>query len=130
MPVDHFERAYGSSNYTLKKLLGLWSNIMGFSIVPLKMAQKVGAFLSAVGLIGALVVFIRRLMHPTMAMGWASMMVALFFFSGMIIFFLGITGEYIGRMFQNMSNAPQFVVRNVYHDGHRLMADDRTVDIV
>ncbi len=129
VPVDHFKRAYGSSNYTLKKLIGLWSNIMGFSIVPLKMAQKVGGFLTLVGLVGALVVFIRRLMHPSMAIGWASMMVALFFFSGMIIFFLGITGEYIGRMFQNMSNAPQFVVRNVYEHGHLMMADAKTDDV-
>ena len=130
VPVEHFERAYGKSNYTMKKLVGLWSNIMGFSIVPLKMAQRVGTVLTIGGLIGALVVFIRRLMHPNMAMGWASMMVALFFFSGMIIFFLGIIGEYIGRMFQNMSNAPQFVVRNVYHDGQRLMADEKTADVL
>lgn len=128
VPVEHFERAYGKSNYTMKKLIGLWSNIMGFSIVPLKMAQKVGAALTALGLLGAVWIFIRKLLHPSTAMGWSSMMVALFFFSGMIIFFLGLTGEYIGRMFQNMSNAPQFVVRNVYHDGHKLMADEVTED--
>lgn len=114
VPVDHFERAYGTSNYTMKKLVGLWSNIMGFSTVPLRMAQRVGAFMSALGIIGAIYIFIRKLLHPSIAMGWSSMMVAMFFFSGMIIFFLGIIGEYIGRMFQNLSNAPQFVVKNVY----------------
>ena len=114
VPVEHFERAYGNSNYTMKKLVGLWSNIMGFSTVPLKIAQRVGAFMSALGIIGAIYIFIRKLLYPATAMGWSSMMVALFFFSGMIIFFLGIIGEYIGRMFQNLSSAPQFVVREVY----------------
>lgn len=114
VPVEHFERAYGTSNYTLKKLIGLWSNIMGFSTVPLKFAEKVGALFSIIGIVGAIVVFIRKLLHPAMVMGWASMMVGLFFFSGLILFFLGIIGEYIGRLFLNMSNSPQYVVKDVY----------------
>lgn len=117
VPVEHFERAYGKSNYTFKKLIGLWSNIMGFSIVPLKFAERLGVILTSLGLLGALWFIIKKLLHPTVAMGWSSMMVALFFFSGMILFFLGLTGEYIGRMFLNLSNSPQYVVRSVYHPG-------------
>ena len=112
--VEHFDRTYGTSNYTMKKLVALWSNIMGFSTVPLKFAQKLGALLSALGVIGAIVVFINKLVHPSVAVGWSSMMVALFFFSGMIIFFLGIIGEYIGRLFLNINKTPQFVVKEVY----------------
>ncbi|MBQ0041390.1 MAG: glycosyltransferase family 2 protein [Clostridiales bacterium] len=119
VPVEHFERAYGTSNYTLKKLIGLWSNIMGFSTVPLKFAQRVGAILSVLGVIGAIVVFIRKLINPAIAVGWSSIMVGLFFFSGMIIFFLGIIGEYIGRLFLSMSNSPQFVVKDVYYKGKK-----------
>lgn len=114
VPVEHFDRAYGKSNYTLKKLLSLWSNIMGFSTVPLKLAQRVGVFFSAVGIIGAIVVFIHKLVNPSVAVGWSSMMVALFFFSGLTIFFLGLIGEYIGRMMQNINNTPQFVVKEIY----------------
>lgn len=114
VPVDHFERAYGKSNYTLKKLLALWSNIMGFSTVPLRIAQRTGIFFSAFGLIGAIIVFINKLIHPSVAVGWSSMMVALFFFSGIIIFFLGLIGEYIGRMMQNINNTPQYVVKEIY----------------
>ena len=40
VPIKHFDRAYGTSGYTLKKLLGLWSNIMGYSIVPLRIATR------------------------------------------------------------------------------------------
>lgn len=112
--IEHFERAYGTSNYTLKKLISLWSNIMGFSTVPLKFAQRIGAVLSTLGIIGAIVVFINKLIHPHVAVGWSSLMVALFFFSGMIIFFLGIIGEYIGRLFLNINKTPQFVVKEIY----------------
>lgn len=119
VPVEHFERAYGKSGYTMKKLVRLWSNIMGFSTVPLKFAQRTGAVLSLIGIIGAIVVFIRKLVHPAIAVGWSSLMVGLFFFSGMIIFFLGIIGEYVGRLFLSMSNSPQFVVKDVYYKGKK-----------
>ena len=119
VPVEHFERAYGTSGYTLKKLIGLWSNIMGFSTVPLKYAQRIGLLFSVIGIIGAIVVFIKKLVHPAMVMGWASMMVGLFFFSGLILFFLGIIGEYIGKLFLNVSNSPQFVVKDVYNKGKK-----------
>ena len=112
--VEHFERLHGKSNYTLKKLVALWSNILGFSTLPLKFAQKMGAILSAIGIIGAIVVFINKIIHPSVAVGWSSLMVALFFFSGIIIFFLGIIGEYIGRLFLNVNKTPQYVVREVY----------------
>lgn len=113
VPIQHFDRAYGTSGYTLKKLLGLWSNIMGYSIVPLRIATRFGAIIAAAGLIGAIAVFIKKLMVPATALGWSSMMCAIFFFSGVIMMFLGLIGEYIGRMFLTMSNNPQFVVRDV-----------------
>ena len=92
---------------------------MGFSTVPLKYAQRIGLFFSLIGMIGALFVVIKKLMNPAMVVGGASMMVGLFFFSGMILFFLGIIGEYIGKLFLNVSNFPQFVVKDVYSQGKK-----------
>ena len=114
VPVEHFDRVYGTSGYTLKKLIGLWSNIIGFSIVPLRIARNFGAIVAALGIIGALIVFIRKLLVPATAIGWSSNMVAIFFFSGMIMMFLGLIGEYIGRMFLNVNHYPQYVVREIY----------------
>ena len=114
VPVEHFDRAYGTSGYSFKKLVGLWSNIMGFSIVPLRFAQYMGMFLSVIGIIGAIVILIRKLVLPSVALGWSSIMIALCFFSGIIMFTLGLIGEYIGRLFQDATNNPQFVVRQVY----------------
>ena len=118
VPIKHFEREFGKSNYTFKKLLNLWSNIMGYSIVPLRLAKYIGGALSIGGLLGALIVLIRKLLIPTTALGWSSVMVAIFFFSGVIMLFLGIIGEYIGRMFLGMNNQPQYVVREI-HTGNK-----------
>ena len=114
VPIEHFDRAYGKSGYTLNKLISLWSNIMGYSIVPLRMATKLGVSLSALSIIAAIIIVIRKLTHPATAVGWSSMMVTVIFFAGLILFFLGIIGEYLGRMFQGMTHEPQFVVRHVY----------------
>ena len=115
VPVEHFERAYGKSGYTLKKLIGLWSNIMGFSIVPLRIATRFGILVAVFALIAALAVFIRKLLHPELAVGWASTMVTITFFSGLIMMFLGLIGEYVGRMFLASGHDPQYVIRTTYH---------------
>lgn len=114
VPVKHFEREVGTSNYTLKKLVGLWSNIMGYSIVPLRLATYCGYIFSLLGILGAAFIVIRKLLVPSMAIGWPSMMVAICFFSGVNLLFMGLIGEYLGRMFLGMSRYPQFVVRKVY----------------
>lgn len=114
VPIKHYSRMEGQSGYTFKKLLGLWSNVMGFSIVPLRVARNLGLFLSLLSLLGAFAVVLKKLLAPTSAVGWYSMMVAICFFSGLIMLFLGLIGEYLGRMYLGMTNNPQFVVRNIY----------------
>ncbi|MBR3376609.1 MAG: glycosyltransferase [Mogibacterium sp.] len=125
VPVEHFERAYGQSGYTFNKLISLWSNIMGYSIVPLRIATRLGVTLSFLSIIAAVVVIIKKLMHPNMAVGWASTIVTIIFFSGLILLFMGLIGEYIGRMYQNLSNDPQFVVRDVYTGKNKSGGNDK-----
>ena len=114
VPIEHHERAYGSSGYTLRKLLGLWSNIAGFSIVPLQFAQKFGAFTTFCGILGLVWLFVRKLIAKTKILGWTSTMMTIIIFSGIIILTLGVVGEYVGRMFLTMGNYPQYVIREVY----------------
>lgn len=125
VPIKHFEREFGKSNYTFKKLLNLWSNIMGYSIVPLRLAKYIGLVLSAGGLLGAIIVLLRKLLIPTTAMGWSSVMVAIFFFSGIIMLFLGIIGEYIGRMFLGMNHQPQYVIRQIHSQNNESNGDNK-----
>ncbi len=114
VPVKHFDRTYGRSGYTLSKLIGLWSNVMGYSIVPLRIARNAGIFFSLLSILGALGIILKKLLAPTSAVGWYSLMVAICFFSGLIMLFLGLIGEYLGRMYLAQSNNPQYVIRNIY----------------
>ena len=115
VPIQHFKREVGTSNYTLKKLIKLWSNILGFSIVPLQMATYTGFFFSLIGILAAIGVIILKFVRPATYIGWPSMMATICFFSGLNLMFLGIIGEYVGRIFLGMSKNPQYVVRQVHH---------------
>lgn len=114
IPIQHFERAYGTSNYSLKKLLSLWSNIAGFSIVPLRLSRRFGELLALVSFVGMIWLIVQKLLQHTQILGWTSTMLTIIFFSGITIMTLGIVGEYIGRMFLTIGKYPQFVVRDVY----------------
>ncbi len=124
VPVEHFRREVGQSGYTFKKLVQLWANIIGFSIVPLRMATILGYVFSVVGLVGIIAVLVRKIIRPVTAIGWPSVMVSIFFFSGLILLFMGLIGEYIGRIFLGMSNNPQFVVRRVDEHGKAPFSED------
>jgi undecaprenyl-phosphate 4-deoxy-4-formamido-L-arabinose transferase len=114
VPIQHFEREVGTSNYTFKKLLKLWANIIGFSIVPLQLATITGYIFAILGILGAVAVVIMKLVRPGMYVGWPSMMAAICFFSGINLMFMGMIGEYVGRIFLGQCNNPQYVVRSVH----------------
>lgn len=113
IPIHHFQREEGESNYTFKRLLKLWSNIIGFSITPLRLTEYCGFGLSLLSIIAAVVVLIRKILNPAMALGWPSLMIVICFFSGIQLMFLGLIGEYIGRMFLGLNRQPQYVIREV-----------------
>ena len=113
IPIQHIQREEGESNYTFKRLLKLWSNIIGFSITPLRLTEYCGFGLSLLSIIAAVVVLIRKILNPAMALGWPSLMIVICFFSGIQLMFLGLIGEYIGRMFLGLNRQPQYVIREV-----------------
>lgn len=113
VPIEHFEREYGSSTYTLKKLIQLYSNIIGYSVTPLKIVTNIGYIFAAMGFVIDAIVLIRKLLHPEFAAGWTSMIGALCFFSGVILVALGVVGGYVGRLFIGETNTPQYVVRDL-----------------
>lgn len=61
----------------------------------------------------AIFIIIRRLMGDIVATGYSSMMAALLIFCGMIMLFLGLLGEYVGRIYICINNAPQYAVREM-----------------
>ncbi len=115
--IDQRERQYGSSNYNLKKLIKLWLNgFTAFSEKPLRIATFLGMICAALGFGYGLFIVIRKFMHPGMPMGYSSVMAAILFIGGMIMLLLGMIGEYIGRIYISINNAPQYVIREMTGD--------------
>ena len=113
--VDHREREVGKSGYTLGKLLGLWMNgFTAFSVKPLRIATWTGISCAILGFIYGLYTIIKKfVLGDAVAVGFSALMSSVMFIGGMILFMLGILGEYIGRMYISMNNAPQYVIREV-----------------
>jgi len=111
--VNHREREIGTSGYTLGKLLGLWFNgFTAFSTKPLRIATASGTIFAGLGFLYALYTIIKKFVNPAVPMGFSSLMSAILIIGGLILLVLGLVGEYIGRMYICMNNAPQFVVRD------------------
>ena len=110
--VEHLERMTGNSNYNIFKLISLWLRVLtNFSIVPLRISTIAGFFMTFVSFCSILVIVSIKLLNPTIAAGWASIISVLLFFSGLQFIVLGLIGEYIGRSYLNLNKKPQFVVR-------------------
>ncbi len=118
VPIEHFEREVGTSTYTLKKLIGLYSNIFGFSMMPMRVVSSAGCILSLIGFLTGIILLIRKLLHPAIPEGWTSIIAAMCFFSGVILISLGVVGSYVGRLFIGQTNSPQYVVRDLTNIEH------------
>lgn len=111
--MEHRERASGKSNYTVKRLFHLWRNgITSFSTQALGLSIYLGCITAAMGFVYALIIFIRKIMNPGMALGYASTMIVMLVLSGIIMILLGIIGEYLGKVFLIMVHLPNYLVRD------------------
>ncbi len=118
--VTHLERETGKSGYNFIKLFSLWMNgFTAFSEKPLRIATYTGVLSAIAGFIFGLIIVIRRLLNPDIPMGYSSIMAVVLFMSGLILFMLGLLGEYIGRMYICMNNAPQYAVRSVKNEKNK-----------
>lgn len=114
VPVNHREREIGQSGYTLRKLFSLWFNgFTAFSTKPLRIATIGGSAFALCGFLYGIYTVIKKFVNPAVPVGFSSMMSALMFIGGVMMLMLGLIGEYIGRMYICMNNAPQFVVRDL-----------------
>ena len=113
--VAHAERAVGESKYSLYNLIRLNFDLMtGFSVVPLQLFALFGIITSVLSLGFALFLLIRRFIVGAEVEGVFTLFAILFFFIGIIIMGIGIVGEYIGRIYQEVRKRPRFVVRRTY----------------
>ena len=111
--ILHNPRAKGKGNYSILNSLSIFINhFTGYSIIPLRIVTFLGLI---VAIIGSILTFflVIEYFYPNnyIPEGWTSLMVALLFVGGIIMFSLGIIGEYIGRLYLLMSNKPQYIIK-------------------
>ena len=110
--IQHRKRILGESNYTLMSLLSLWINgFTAFSVKPLRIATYIGILSALSGLGFGVYIIVRKIMMPDILIGYTSMMSVVLFIGGMIMLLLGLIGEYIGRIYISINQAPQYVIR-------------------
>ena len=109
--IEHHKREYGSSGYTFRKLAKLWLAYFNYTVVPLRMVSTMGIFTSVFGLLFGLITLIRKLLFPEVLVGWTSLACIMLFFFGIILFALGIIGEYLGNIVLSINSTPQYIIR-------------------
>ena len=112
--VHHRERLLGSSGYSMRKLLVLWFNgFTAFSVKPLRIATYGGILTALLGFLYAIYTIINKICNPNVPLGWSSTMSVILLIGGVMLVVMGMMGEYIGRTYLCINNAPQFVIREV-----------------
>ena len=112
--INHKNREEGRSGYSIGKLISLLMNgFTAFSVKPLRIASMMGAITAIIGFLYGLFVIGRKIFAPDVLAGYSSLMAVLLFVGGMIMLLLGLLGEYIGRIYICLNNAPQFAIRSM-----------------
>ena len=113
VPLKRDARFAGKSGYNLSKMLGLtFARIFSFSMFPIRMVTYMGALLCVGSMVAALALIIYKLVGNVVT-GWTSMMVLMLFLFGLNFAFLGILGEYIGRIFLETKQRPKFMIGEI-----------------
>lgn len=112
VPVCHREREIGNSGYSFGKLVALWVNgFTAFSVTPLRVSMFMGMGSAIIGFIYLIYVIVNKVINPSVPLGWSSTTAIMLLLGGMILFVLGMIGEYLGRVYISLNNAPQYVVK-------------------
>ena len=112
--VKHAERHAGTSSYNFYKLIRYnFDLVTGFSVFPLQMFTMVGLLISLGSFAFVLFLLLRRLIIGPEVEGLFTLFAIQFFLIGIVLFGLGVVGEYIGRIYQEVRKRPRFVVRHV-----------------
>ena len=120
VPVNHKTRISGRSGYSLSKLLALWINgFTAFSVKPLRIASLMGIVSAIMGILISLWAVYNKLTNPLAPLGWTMTIIIMLLLGGMILFVLGMLGEYVGRIYICMNNSPQYVIRAKYTNSEK-----------
>lgn len=114
IPVERGRRHSGKSKYSLLRLLKLAADgIFAFSIVPIRAAAILGAAVIALSTLYTCYSLYAKFFLRQSPKGFTALIVAMTFFSGVLLFFLGIIGEYVGRIYEETKNRPLYMIGEI-----------------
>jgi dolichol-phosphate mannosyltransferase len=114
LPVEQDRRFSGPSSYTFMKLVRLGMNvIVGFSDKPLKLVMIAGFAMAFLSFSMSVFILVSHLMGILTVQGWASIALSLWFLAGCLLFALGLTGLYVGRILVEVKGRPSFIIDRV-----------------
>ena len=109
------ERFAGETKYPFRKMLRLANNaITSFSYLPLQLATYFGFSLAIISLLGIFLTIALRMSGSHFFEGQATTLVSVLFLGGIQLIFLGIIGEYLGRIYDEVKNRPLYIVSRAY----------------
>lgn len=112
VPYERAERLAGTSKYPLWKMIRFaMDGILSFSLVPLQLAIWTGLIASGLSIAGIIYALILRLFTQIWVPGWTLLFIAMLFMGGIQLIFLGVIGEYIGRIYRENKRRPFYFVR-------------------
>jgi polyisoprenyl-phosphate glycosyltransferase len=114
LPYRREQRFAGQSKYPLGKMLRFATDgILSFSTKPLQLAAGLGLIAAAIALAGIVYALFLRIFTSTWVEGWTALMIAVLFMGGVQLICVGILGEYIGRIYNEVKKRPLYIVREV-----------------
>ena len=109
------ERYAGSSGYTVPRMLKLsLDRIFSYSLLPIRLSSILGVILGIVSVLMATYFVIQKLFLMKVVPGWTSIVVIMLFLLGMNFIFIGIIGEYLGRIYIETKGRPKYVIKHIY----------------
>lgn len=117
LPYKREARFAGDSKYPLKKMISFATDgILSFSIKPLRLSVSLGMACAGIAFLGILYALVLRLFTNIWVEGWTALMIAVLFIGGVQLISVGILGEYIGRIYNEVKRRPLYVVDQVVGD--------------
>ena len=110
--IERSARLQGKTNYNFRRsLLVAIDGMVSFSVAPLRVATLVGGGIAALSMLTGFVYGVLKIFYSTtFGRGWTSLIVSIFFIGGVQLMFLGLLGEYVGRIFLEVQNRPVYLI--------------------
>jgi glycosyltransferase involved in cell wall biosynthesis len=129
IPYEPAERAVGKSHYNALKLIAFSiDGLTAFTTWPLRVASITGILMAVIGFLYGIYVSVDYFINGNSVSGWTTIIVSLLFFVGLQLISLGILGEYIARIFEEVKGRPLFVVKRSLGRGLDASAPGHTGD--